>query len=310
MTAILPYHCTLAVPLLVAWLLLRLRPRPPASSVDDVLADMQDWVCHAGKRCPPFPPFVRHFLTRPPPYGNELLRSKFPRVFQRRQAVTASLFAKYAYSSGAPTVFFVGANVLGQDENFVRLYRKLVPQTHMVFIEPLPFLQAPLRKAIVGLGANRSSVVAEVAVCETDFENASFYTPDEPRHEDKTLKYGLFHPSLCSSRSKVRVEHDFSYFLTTLQVRCVTPASLLGELQVEPRTIDIMHLDVEAYNWRTLQLFFALEGFAPALIFLEWCAEDSGLTPEDMLEILHSAAARGYDIYIRGNVVIFISSSY
>merc|ERR1712232_1299229 len=84
------------------------------------------------------------------------------------------------------------------------------------------------------------------------------------RHEPTCSSLELASCSRCAESSHRPVEVD------QVSVRCPTPSALLQHLGLKASDIDVLQLDMEGFDVKTLEGFLVLEGFAPTLVQFEW----------------------------------------
>mmetsp|Transcript_40353 Transcript_40353/g.128234 ORF Transcript_40353/g.128234 Transcript_40353/m.128234 type:complete len:344 (+) Transcript_40353:173-1204(+) len=231
----------------------------PGSAALVALLTQEGYVCSASRTagsCPRFDP--------------DLVRSEFAEAFkvanhrllERSRAVLTRRFEARVRSGRSPTVLYIGPNDLSDDElENVAWYARWLPR--MVLVEPnpvvLPLLQGHLRA--LGLNTSRARVV-NAAVCPSDEGSVDFHV----------LKGNPAKGSVMGSLSKAQLLHYYQTEdnLEGIPVRCVTPSSLLEELQVAPGDIDVLAMDAEGSDATIADLFLLLNDLSPAFIQFEW----------------------------------------
>lgn len=242
-----------------------------------------------------------------------------------------------------PLVLHIGPADL-DDEDMAMYNRLAAPlrDSHgkVAFVEPHPFLRSKLQQKLRslpdGLGQLSPSVLP-VAICPGDREAVLYKISDRFFRDFKEtgwlylIRYwaGLDRQHLlrelqifCNQTGKVwlfKTLHVFPKtfpstldawmpYIEELPVRCLSPRSILQEVQAGPESVEILIVDAEGYDTELVNLFLAMDRFAPSTIVFEWHLHANDPSKLDALvKLARGLHARGYDIHRHNHDVIAIA---
>jgi len=250
-------------------------------------------------------------------------------------------FAARRQKGGTPLFIHVGPADLDQEE--LDMYDRTAPLlqgARIVFLEPHPFQRAKLqqRARLIRNASSMSLSIMAAALCPSESDSVTFYKVSDRFFQDfketgwlYLVRYwaGLDRRHLvhelqvfCNSTGKPWIFRSLGVFpenfpatveewlpyIEELRVRCLTPASLMRELEAGPEAVDVLIMDAEGYDTQLVGMFMELEGFRPATIMFEWHlhGNDPGKL-EDLVHLARDLHARGYELHRHNHDVLAVA---
>lgn len=262
------------------------------------------WSCLAGTKCE----FTANTF---PDRGHDLEHNWGSGRFQLTPEVVLQVQSKIEATMARdnPVVIHIGPSTLWGEKSW---YSDLVKRGpfRVIFVEPNPVALSSLQEKVNSLGAKEGSIqILNAAVCPNTTGNVSFWRPSKKLFEDyfilrmlewmveewvslsrKQLMLTINHAHLFANIS----EDLWPLYSEEIPVRCVTPRSLLEELNVDPADVRLLLVDAEGYDADIVEKFFEIKGLIPEYLQFEWLQPGKY---EQLLKVIETLAARRYSLH-------------